>query len=696
LSLGLAPAKALTPAGTVISNVATVAYDGGSLDSNIALLTVTQLYGIALTPGTAALSGLPGQTLYFPVTLINTGNFVDNFQLGAVSQQGWGVRLIRDDNRDGVHQDSEQTAVSSTGTLDLLGQYCYFAALSIPAGAAAGLQDRLTLSAHCSANTSWRAEASCTGTALTLAGVTLQPSKTLMSALPATELYLSFTLTNSGNRPETFLLTPSCPQGWPVTPVGDDNQDGIHQSSETGAFDPQISLAPGAHWYGFLHTLVPAEFTETDRGQILLQAVSSLDAAVSSQGEYDISLKVIPPGDITGNGTVGPEDVNAVAQISLNSGTWTPEQTAAADINGDGVVNILDVMQLQSLAGVSSSTLSGGSTARQIALPTTTAAPGVDKTLGLTIDEGVGGVGFQTTILLDDQLLNVSQILPGSLMSNPQNWVILTSVEPGAITLLAYDATGAGLAAGAGSILSLQGAITPDAQPGPSAVLAWAEPIVANAQGGAFAPLTAVDGAVTVASQAFGAVQGKVLRAKGGYPLPGAQVEVWESEQMLSTTVSDSAGNWQFAGLPVGTYQVRASAVGYYAESKDGVAVSDGGVTSVNFSLTTVRRSKTGGVKGLVLSTSGSPIRKANIRFYLGGRKIASTSTNGVGGYSKVPLASADYTVVVTLNNCQPVTSEVAIRENEIGQRNFVLDATPIGGTGSGAAVNNSPGWLLP
>jgi len=659
LSLSLTPTLALTPAGTVIENIATVEYDGGSLDSNIARLTVSQLYGITLTPGAASLSGLPGQTLYFPLTLTNTGNFADNFQLGASSQQGWGVRLLQDANRDGVHQDSEQTAISATGTLVQEGQYLYFAALTIPAGAAAELQDTLTLSARCSVNSTWRSEVSYTATVQAHAGVSLQPSQALLTALPSEELYLSFTLTNSGNRTDTFSLTASSPQGWPLEMVADANQDGLHQSDETASLDPSVALAAGTHLHGFLHTQTPFDFAAGNSGILRLQAVSSLDAGISAQGEYTIACREVPLGDITGDGNIGIEDTNAIAQIALGDDTWTGEQITRADVNGDGAVNVLDITLLLSLARSSLSSLPEDS-ARQIALPTATASPGASKALGLAIDQGTGVIGFQATILLDNSLMTFSQVLPGNLIALPEDWEIHSSLEQGALTVLAYDTSGTGLTAGTGNILSIQGDFSPDAQIGESVVLAWAEPIVSNAQGTPFAPLTAVDGLVTI-SEAVGSLQGQITTAirRRTIAISGAQVELWEGGQLLTSTLSDTAGNWQLADLPVGTYQVRVSAIGYYTETTDNVVVTNGEVTSINSSLIAVKKIKTGGLKGLVMSQTGSPIKKAKLRFYRDSRKVASASTNISGRYLKVPLAPGRYTMVVKVKGGTPVESPV-------------------------------------
>ena len=47
-------------------------------------------------------------------------------------------------------------------------------------------------------------------------------------------------------------------------------------------------------------------------------------------------------GDLDGNGTVTSSDANIVRQIHMQTITPTEQQSSAADINGDGRVNLLD------------------------------------------------------------------------------------------------------------------------------------------------------------------------------------------------------------------------------------------------------------------------------------------------------------------------------------------------------------------
>jgi len=139
------PAFALTPAGTVISNIASADYGSGPVYSNEVTFTVLQVAALNVAPETASAAGSIGQTVSFPAIITNSGNGVDAMQLSVVSAHGWLCQVYRDDNADGVHQDSESTAVANTGPLAAGSAFHCFAAVSIPGGAAGS--DVLTFTA---------------------------------------------------------------------------------------------------------------------------------------------------------------------------------------------------------------------------------------------------------------------------------------------------------------------------------------------------------------------------------------------------------------------------------------------------------------------------------------------------------------------------------------------------------------------
>ncbi len=141
-----APALAITPAGTVISNVAICIYDGGSVSSNSVDVVILQVGGCQVTPGSGAQSGVAGGVVFLPVVVANTGNGSDTFSLATSSTAGWSVLIYQDDNGDGLHQVGETTVLTSTGPLAMGGQAACILAVSLPAGVAGS--DSVTLTAR--------------------------------------------------------------------------------------------------------------------------------------------------------------------------------------------------------------------------------------------------------------------------------------------------------------------------------------------------------------------------------------------------------------------------------------------------------------------------------------------------------------------------------------------------------------------
>ena len=83
-------------------------------------------------------------------------------------------------------------------------------------------------------------------------------------------------------------------------------------------------------------------------------------------------------------------------------------------------------------------------------------------------------------------------------------------------------------------------------------------------------------------AQGTGKVAGTVTDATTGEALPGAAV------QLLGTTLGTAThldGNYYIIGVPVGTYDVRVSFVGYQTETVAGAEVNTGYTRELNFAL---------------------------------------------------------------------------------------------------------------
>jgi hypothetical protein len=52
------------------------------------------------------------------------------------------------------------------------------------------------------------------------------------------------------------------------------------------------------------------------------------------------------PGDVNGDNIVNILDIVIVANYTLGQAEFTEDQIQAADLNGDGTINILDIVQI--------------------------------------------------------------------------------------------------------------------------------------------------------------------------------------------------------------------------------------------------------------------------------------------------------------------------------------------------------------
>lgn len=132
-------AVAVTRAGTSIESSATLSFSGHTVTSEAVYTTVSQVYGLTVSP-TYETANIPGGELfYFSRTLLNIGNGTTRISLEAsATPEGWAAYLVRDDNRDEVHQDSEMTVVPKSILLAEDADYKFFLTLDAPDSAVIG------------------------------------------------------------------------------------------------------------------------------------------------------------------------------------------------------------------------------------------------------------------------------------------------------------------------------------------------------------------------------------------------------------------------------------------------------------------------------------------------------------------------------------------------------------------------------
>jgi hypothetical protein len=666
-------AYAATPAGTVIENCATLEYETGAVTSNVVSLTVAQAAGVSLQPNTASQSRAPAEAVYFPAVLVNTGNGTDSFALSIVSQTGWAAEVLLDSNSDGVHQETEQTSISSTGNLAIGQSIRFFAAVHVPAGTSAGLVDNVSVTAQSVYDSSVAASANFSVQVEQAAGAALNPAQALVTAQVGGKACIAFSVMNTGNSEDNISLSANCDLGWPAAVLIDANQDGIHQDSETEQMASTGPLAGGEYRRGFLEVQVPADLAAETQAGIILRAVSALDAGKTAQGSYAVIGKVLAPGDVDGDGNISASDIEAISQMALEAGSWSSEQRRRADVNGDGIVNVLDITcLLNPSASQQSQTPSSGG--RQLSLPITGAPAGCIKTLEINLDEGAEVAGIQATLLLDSSLFSVFEVGAGVLMGADSEWQIEFVTDGDEVRLLAYNAAGRSLEPGAGSVLELAGLVSADAQEGQDTVLAWAEPLLSDVFGAAVLPLEALDGLLTV--ETAGGIAAQVCKHSNAAPIIGAQVGAWLDGELLASGITDNEGNCLLFPLADGSYDVHVSAQGFYGETMPAVAVTAGEMSTVGLGLVAMSKANTGAVEGIVIDDRGRPVSNAQVNIYQGRRKVASFYTDARGYYCRVGLSPGEYLVEVKIKGYAKSTAVVTVYPGEMTFADFLLVST--------------------
>ena len=85
-----------------------------------------------------------------------------------------------------------------------------------------------------------------------------------------------------------------------------------------------------------------------------------------------------------------------------------------------------------------------------------------------------------------------------------------------------------------------------------------------------------------------GTISGNISKAAGGTPIGGALVEALQSGVVKGSATTGANGNYSMVGVPVGSYDVRASAGNFATQTQSGITVNSGATTTVNFALNTV------------------------------------------------------------------------------------------------------------
>ncbi|MDZ7260608.1 MAG: dockerin type I domain-containing protein [candidate division KSB1 bacterium] len=168
-------------------------------------------------------------------------------------------------------------------------------------------------------------------------------------------------------------------------------------------------------------------------------------------------------GDVNGDGAVNILDIIITVNIIQGRHTPSPYEFWAADVNNDGKIDIRDVILIIRIihpsASLSKGEMLSGQTA-QISLPEVELAPGTRTELPLIADCDGAVAGLQLTIIYDPGQIKLSaprltERSQGMELAVNETVEDSDPVGKGQLAILLYSTTGKAIAAGSGPILNL-------------------------------------------------------------------------------------------------------------------------------------------------------------------------------------------------------------------------------------------------
>ncbi len=163
----------------------------------------------------------------------------------------------------------------------------------------------------------------------------------------------------------------------------------------------------------------------------------------------------------------------------------------------------------------------------------------------------------------------------------------------------------------------------------------------------------------------YGAIAGNVSEDGGG-PIAGAIVDAVGPSSGADTT--DASGNYLIETLLPGSYDVTATATGYYPETQNGITVVADDTTTVDFLL----ELQVGAIAGNVSEDGGGPIAGAVVDAV--GPSSGTDTTDASGNYLIETLLPGSYDVTATAAGYYPETQNgITVVADDTTTTDFLL-----------------------
>jgi len=226
---------------------------------------VLAVHDVEVSVSPSSQGGLNGVTLYYSVTVANTGNVSDTYDLRVSDDLGW------------------SPSVSPTSLAVPAGENrSATLSVTIPSNAIGGTQDTITVTASSQADNTVSDSFACVARVLVARGVDVSISPPYRSGVPGENLIYAVTVANTGNVSDTYDLTVSENLDWgpSISPIS-------------------VTVLPFSSVNATLSVIVPLSGIGCTEDNITVTANSRSDNTVSDSGSCIAHAEIVRGVDVS-------------------------------------------------------------------------------------------------------------------------------------------------------------------------------------------------------------------------------------------------------------------------------------------------------------------------------------------------------------------------------------------------------------